>query len=132
MATVVKSARADFDASTGMIAGQISGKRCGEDIPSPVTPCHIRADGLIWRASGAAADANARISGWSTKKAKKGQALTLWSAPVVAKYADETLVPGNILYLGANGALDTAPTVGDAVGTAECIDASNIRITRFI
>lgn len=132
MATVVKSAKASFDASTGMIAGQISGKRCGEDIPSAVTPCHIRADGKIYKASGAAADANARITGWSTHAAKSGQPLTLWSAPSVAKYADETLTPGNLYYLGANGALDTVATTGDAVGTAEAIDASNIRIIRFI
>lgn len=132
MATVAKSARASFDVSTGMVAGQISGKRCGEDIPSAVTPCHIRADGLIYKASGAAADANARISGWSTKAAKKGKPLTLYSAPAVAKYSDEGLTPGNMLYLGAAGALDTVAQTGDDVGCAECIDASNIRITRFI
>lgn len=133
MSTVVKSATASMDTTTGMFAGQITGKIAGEDIPI-VSPCHIRADGKIYRASGAAADPNARISGWNPRAAKAGQACTLVSAPTVFKYSDEGLTPGNILFLSATtpGLLDTAATTGDAVGCAECIDASNIRVTRFL
>lgn len=132
MAAVAKSAKASFDASTGMIGAQLTGLIAGEDIPSAVMPCQIKADGKVWKASGAAADANAVIAGWSTRKAKAGQPITLWGAPSVAKYADGTLTPGAKLYLGAAGALDTAATTGDAVGIAQAIDDSNIRLTRLI
>lgn len=132
MAVVVKSAKASPDVSTGLVAPQISGKRCGEDIPSAMMPCHIRADGKIYKASGAAADANARISGWSTRPSKINQALTLMGVGLVGRYSDGNLTPGNIYYLGAAGALDTVATVGDAVGCCEAIDAYNIRVTRNI
>lgn len=132
MAVVAKSTKASFDVSTGMIGAQITGLIAGEDIPSAVTPCQIKADGKVWRASGAAADSNAVIAGWSTRKAKTGQPITLWGAPALAKYADETLTPGQKLYLGTAGALDTAATTGDAVGIAQAVTASVIRLTRLI
>lgn len=132
MAVVAKSAKASFDASTGMVAPQVSGLVLGEDVQSPVTPLQIKADGKLWKASGAAADANAVIAGWSTRSGKTGGPMTIYGLGAVAKYSDSLLTPGQKLYLGAAGALDTAATVGDAVGIAQAIDADNIRITRAI
>jgi hypothetical protein len=134
MATVVKSSKASVDTTTGMVAPIVSGLRAGEDIPSPMTPCQIKADGKVWRASGAAADSNARIAGWSTRaNVKAGAAVTLMGVGLVGKYADGTLTPGNVYYLSATtGALDTVATTGDAVGCVQAIDAYNVRVTRNI
>lgn len=134
---IAKSPNASFDASTGMVAPQVSHRMLGEDIGSALTPLQMKADGLLWRASGAAADANARIFGWSTRAGKAGQTMTVYGEGAVGKYADETLVPGSLLFLGTVGGagvgtLSSTASVGDAVGCAQAIDASNIRITRNI
>jgi hypothetical protein len=130
---VVKSLSASIDASTGMLAPQISGKIAGEDILTAVTPCEIRSDGLVWKASGAAADSHARLAGVSTRPGvKAGEPITLYGLGTVAKYSDELLTPGAVLYLGTGGILSSTASVGDAVGIAQAIDASNIRITRAI
>lgn len=133
---IVKSANASFDASTGMVAPQVSHRILGEDIPSAVMPLQMKADGLLYRANGAAADSNARIFGWSTRAGKAGNTMTVYGEGAVAKYADETLVPGSLLFLGTQSATDatlsSGSSIGDLVGCAQAIDASNIRITRNI
>jgi hypothetical protein len=130
---VVKSPATSFDASTGMVAPQVSQKLLGEDIGSAVTPLRMAADGLLYRATAAAANASARIFGWSTRKGKAGQPMAVYGLGAVAKYADETLTPGNIYYLGETaGTLSSIATTGDAVGCVQAIDASNVRITRNI
>jgi hypothetical protein len=130
---VVKSAQASFDASTGMVAPQVSQRLLGADVASPLTPLRMAADGLLYPASAAAANANARIFGWSTRAGKAGQPMTVYGVGAVGKYSDEALTPGAVLYLGETaGALSSIATTGDAVGCAQAIDASNIRITRNI
>lgn len=134
---IVKSANASFDASTGMVAPQVSHRILGEDVSSAVTPLEMRADGLLYRANGAAANSSTRIFGWSTRAGKAGQTMTVYGLGAVAKYADGTLVPGSLLFLGTIGGagvgtLSSTASVGDAVGLAQAIDDSNIRITRNI
>lgn len=130
---VVKSADADFDASTGMVAPQVSQKVLGADIASKVMPLRMAADGLLYPASAAAANANARVFGWSTRRGKIGQPMAVYGVGAVAKYSDGGLTPGAIYYLGETvGTLSSIATTGDAVGIAQAIDDSNIRITRNI
>lgn len=130
---IVKSASASFDASTGMVAPQVSQKLLGADCPGPLVPLRMATDGLLYPASAAAANANARIFGWSTRKGHTGEPMSVYGLGAVGKYADETLSPGTLLFLGETaGALSSIATTGDAVGCAQAIDASNIRITRNI
>jgi len=130
---VVKSAAASCDATTGMVAPQVSQRILGEDIAGPMVPLRLHTDGLLYRASAAAANASARIFGWSVRKGKTGQPMTVYGLGLVGKYADGTLTPGNIYYLGETaGSLSSIATTGDAVGCAQAIDDSNIRITRAI
>lgn len=130
---VVKSLSASIDASTGMLAPQISGLLAGEDILSAVTPCEIKSDGLVYKASGAAADSHANVAGFSTRPGvKQGQPITLYGVGTVAKYSDALMTPGMILYLGTAGILSSTASVGDTVGHAQAIDASNIRVIRNI
>lgn len=132
---VVKSANASFDASTGMVGPQVSHRILGVDCLSPVTPLTMHADGLLYPADGSAVGVNAVIFGWSTRAGKAGQTMTVYSAGDVAKYADTTLVPGSILFLGTPAAgaavLSSTASIGDTVGKAQAIDADNIRIISF-
>lgn len=130
---VVKAADPSFDASTGMVAPQVSQKELGADIGSAVTPLRMAGDGKYYPASAVAANANARIAGWSTRRGRIGEPMAVYGLGAVARYSDGGLTPGAVYYLGETaGTLSSIATTGDAVGCAQAIDDSNIRITRNI
>jgi hypothetical protein len=126
-----------MDATTGMIAPQISGLIAGAAIPV-CAPCYIKqADGKVYPCDGAAADEKAVFAGICPRAANAGEPVTLFGLGTVIKYADETLTPGKKYFIGATGGagaggVDTAATTGDAVGFAQAISASAMRITRAI
>lgn len=131
---VTKSADASVDTTTAMLAPQISGLECGEDIPAPMTPLRLDSTtGQVFRASAAVANANARVVGFSARKGKTGQPMTVYGLGLVGKYSDGNLTPGMILFLGETvGTLSSIATTADAVGIAQAVDPYNIRITRAI
>lgn len=133
MAAVTKASDAHIDTNTAMKAGHLAGDLlAGEDLAA-CDFCYIKgSDGLVYRASGAAATEAARLAGVTPKLVKSGQVVDLLAAPLRMRYAASGLTPGAILYLGATGGLDTAATTGDAVGVAQVINATDIRVTRFI
>jgi hypothetical protein len=135
MASVVKSARASMDSTTGMLAPQISGLIAGAAIPL-MAACYIKAaDGKAYPCDATAADEKAQLAGFCPRVANAGEPITLFGVGMVGKYSDALLTPGQILYLdvAANaGGLSTTPTVGDGVGVAQAISASAIRVTRNI
>lgn len=109
-------------ASLGIIAG--------EDLLT-AAPCYIKAiDGKIYMTNGTAANEAAKVSGWTGKTYKTGMPVTLWPRGVIFEYGSG-LTPGARLYAGATaGRLDTATTTGDAVGVAEVLTATHIRVIR--
>lgn len=135
MALVTVSAVAGLDASSGMYAPQISdGLVAGADIGSSsqaITPCYIKAsDGKVYPTDATAATEAARLAGFAARFAKTGEPVTLFGIGTKFEYATG-LTPGALLYLAATaGRLDTAATVGDAVGVAQAITATLIRVTR--
>jgi hypothetical protein len=129
--TIVRSASASVDASTAMVAPQLSQLELGEDVLACM-PLQIKADGKLWKASGAAADANARIVGIAARAGRAGQTTTVLGAGTYFKYADETLTPGALIYLGTAGTLSTGTSLGDLVGIGQAVTASDIRLTRHI
>jgi hypothetical protein len=79
-----------------------------------------------------AADALANVHGWTGQAYAIGEPVTLWGRDAIFQYGTG-LTPGATLYAGATkGRLDTAPTVGDAVGVALVVSATHIRTTRDI
>jgi hypothetical protein len=93
-------------------------------------PCRIAADGLVYMTDATAADALARVSGWAPKSYLAGQVVTLFGRGVIFEYGTG-LTPGATLYAGATaGRLDDAATVGDAVGVAQVVNTTHIRVTR--
>lgn len=121
-----------MDASTGMFAPQITDLIAGEDIDA-AAPCYIAAaDGKVYMFDATAANEKARLAGFCPRAAKAGQPVTLFGAGARFSYGSG-LTPGSILYGAATkGRLDTAATVGDAVGIAQVITATDIRVTRNI
>lgn len=112
---------AQIPASLGLVAGAAI---------DPAAPCRIAADGLVYMTNATAADALANVDGFSGKAYVAGEPVTLWGRGVIFEYATG-LTPGAMLYAAATaGRLDTAATVGDAVGVARVISATHIRATR--
>lgn len=131
MALVTRATDASVDASTAMVAPQITGLIAGEDIDA-AAPCYIHTDGKVYMADATAADAKANLAGFAPRAAKSGQPVTLYGAGTRMKYGSG-LTPGAKLYIGATkGRLDTAATTGDAVGVAQVVTPTDIRVTRTI
>jgi hypothetical protein len=137
MALLTVSAVAGLDASSAMYAPQISdGLVAGADIGSAsqaVTPCYIKgADGKVYPSDGTAADEKAALAGFAARFTKSGEPVTLFGIGTKFEYSTG-MTPGAKLYLGATaGRLDTAVTTGDAVGVAQAITATMIRVTRGV
>lgn len=110
------------------ISNKISGLLAGEAIAIG-DACYIKSDGLVWIASGAAANAAARFKGLAGIAAPVGEAVTLWHG-VDFQYGTG-LTPGAPIYLGAAGALDTAPTTGGTTPIGYCVDTTRVHIWQW-
>jgi hypothetical protein len=88
--------------------------------------CYVKSDGLVWRSTGAAATAPAKVRGFAPTKANTGEPITL-VYNVVLNYGSG-LTPGADYYLSGatvGGLADAASTGGTApVGFA--IDATRV------
>lgn len=135
MAAVTKSARASMDATTGMIAPQISGLIAGAAIPL-LAACYIKAsDGKVYPSDATAADEKARFAGICPRAANAGEPVTLFGVGAVFRYSDALLTPGSVYFLDVTanaGGFNTAATTGDALGVVQAITTSVMRVTRGI
>jgi hypothetical protein len=100
---------------------------CGENIAAG-DACYIKNDGLIYRSTGAAANAAAKVRGFAPTKANSGESLTLVHN-VVFNYGSG-LTPGADYYLsGATaGALADAASTGGTAPIAYAIDATRVYV----
>lgn len=107
-------------------ANKISGLLAGEAI-AVGDACYIKSDGKVWRSTGAAANAAAKVDGWALVAAAANEAVTL-VFDVNIRYG-ATLTPGARYFLSgtvAGGIADAASTGGTAP-IAFAIDATRIR-----
>lgn len=131
MALVTRAATASMDVSTGAFAPQITGLVAGEALDA-VAPCYIKSsDGKVYMSNGTAATEPAEIVGFTPRAVPAvDQPVTLFGAGARFSYGTG-LTPGDKYYIGATaGRLDTAATTGDAVGVAQAITATDIRVIR--
>lgn len=130
MALLTRASTAHMDTSTGMFAPQITGLVAGEAL-DVVAPCYIKtSDGKVYMSNGTAADEAAEIVGFTPRAVAIGEPVTLFGAGARFSYGTG-LSPGAIYYIGATaGRLDDTATTGDAVGVAQAITATDIRVIR--
>jgi hypothetical protein len=125
MALLTRDANASVDASTAMFAPQITGLIAGEALDA-CAPCRIHTDGKAYMSNGTAADAEAKVDGFTPRAAAAGQAITLFGPGTRMRYGT-SLTPGANYYLGGtDGRLDTAATTGGANPIARAIDTTDI------
>lgn len=107
----------------------ITGLKAGENIAAG-DACYIKAaDGLIYRSTGAAANAAAQVDGWAAENCVTGEALTLYRY-VHFNYSAGLLTPGTSYYVSgtvAGGIADAAST-GGTVAVARSVDASRLYV----
>jgi hypothetical protein len=106
-----------------------SGLLAGEDLAA-FDACYIKSDGKVWRATGAAANAAAKVRGYAAEACKSGEAVTLFF-DIVARYG-AGLTPGADYYLsGATaGALADAASTGGTAPIGYAVDATRIALMR--
>lgn len=106
-----------------------SGLICGEDLGA-CDACYIKAsDGLVYKSNGTAANAAAKVRGFSATACKVAQndAVTLLT-DVDFRYG-AGMTPGADLFASATaGALDDAATSGGTAPVGFVVDATTIRV----
>lgn len=130
MSLVTRSSSASLDTVTAMKAPQITGLYAGEDLDI-AAPCYIKSsDGKVYMSNGTAANEAAEVIGFSARAVKSGEPVTVFGKGARFQYGS-SLTPGDVYYVGATkGRLDTAATTGDAVGVAQAITSTDIRVIR--
>jgi hypothetical protein len=130
MSLVTRDSACSMDANTGRKAPHIAGLLAGEAIDAGA-PVYIKSsDGKLYMSNGTAANEAAEIVGFAPAAASAGEACSVYGKGARFRYGSG-LTPGDKYYIAATaGRLDTAATTGDAVGVAQAITSTDIRITR--
>lgn len=89
--------------------------------------CYIKNDGKVWLATGAAANAAAKVRGYAAVATAVGEAVTLIQGPCMWRYG-ASLTPGADLFLsGATpGALVDAASTGGTAPIGFVVDATRV------
>lgn len=127
MADIAKSGTPSL---SSVLPGQdktISGLLAGEAIAAG-DACYIKSDGKVWKATGAAANAAAKVDGFAATAAPVGEAVTLVFD--VNFYYGSGMTPGARIYLsGATaGAIADAASTGGTAPVGFVVDATRVRV----
>jgi len=127
MALVTKATAPSIDTINGIKVPPVSALVAGEALTA-LAPCYVSTDGKVYQATGAAANAAAKVRGFTPKAYGIGAAVSLFGTGCRAEYG-VGMTPGADLYLGATaGRLDTAATTGGTAPIAWAINATEIMI----
>jgi hypothetical protein len=128
MALLDRNTDASVDTSTALVGPQLSGDLIAGENLDAVAACRIHTDGKVYHSDGSAADAEAKVDGFTPKAYKAGQAVTLYGPGVRFGYGS-AMTPGANFYLSAtDGRLDTAATTGGTAVIARAVSATDIVI----
>lgn len=132
MALLTRDSAASVDASNAMKTAQVAGLVAGEAIDA-CAPCYIKAaDGKVYMSNGTAADAAAKVDGFSAQRAAAGQGVTLFGPGTRMRYGTGLTIAA-LYYLGTTaGRLDTAATTGGTVALAKAISATDILVVNLV
>lgn len=125
MSAVAKSGTPSLCTPVPSLNSQTFKGKAGEAIAAG-DACYIKSDGKAWLATGAAANAAAKVAGFAAGPAAVNEAITLYAD--VAMHYGAGLTPGALYYLSTAGSLDTAATTGGTTPCAVALDATRIRV----
>jgi hypothetical protein len=129
MAEISKSGTPSLASQTPPQHTRLVGLVAGEDIAA-FDACYVKNDGKVWRSSGAAVNAAAKVRGFAAMAAKSGEAVTLLY-DVNVRYG-ATLTPGADYFLSGTvaGGLADAASVGGTGAIAFALDAFRIHVMK--
>ena len=126
MAAIAKSGTPSL---CSVLPGQdktISGLLAGEAIAAG-DACYIKSDGKVWKSTGTADNAAAKVHGFAAKASAVNEAVTL-VFDVNFRYG-AGLTPGAPVFLATTaGTLEDAATTGGKEAIGFCVDATRIRV----
>lgn len=126
MADIAKSGTPSL---SSVLPGQdktISGLLAGEAIAAG-DACYVKSDGKVWKSTGAAANAAAKVDGFAAREASVGEAVTL-VFDVNFRYG-AGMTPGARIYLSTNaGLIADAASTGGTAPIGFVVDATRIRV----
>lgn len=127
MADVAKSGTPSLCSPVPPPNNRISGLLAGEAIAAG-DACYIKSDGKVWKATGAANTAPAKVAGFAAQAASVGEGVTLFF-DVNFNYGSG-LTPGARYFLsGATaGALADAASTGGLTPIAFAVDATRVHV----
>jgi hypothetical protein len=126
MAAVTLTGTPSLTTTVPCPSNHISGLRAGEELFAGAL-CYIKAsDGLVYLATGAAANAAAKVDGMALQAADIGEAVSLYF-DVNVRYG-AGLTPGARLFLSTGGLIVDAATTGGTAPIGFVIDATRIRV----
>lgn len=131
MAEVAKSGTPSLSSLHPAEENKLSGLLAGEAIAAG-DALYLNTDGRLYRASGAAANAAARVVGFAQKAASAGESVSAYRN-VRMRYG-AGLTPSTRLYLSGTvpGGLADAASTGGTTPVAVVIDATRIQIGSLI
>src|SRR5687768_9783795 len=119
MAVIAKSGTPSLSSVTTQV-NSLSGLLAGEAIAAG-DACYIKSDGKAWLATGAAANAAAKVYGYACQAASVGEAVTL-AYDVRFRYG-AGLTPGAQVFLSATaGTLSDVATTGGTAPIGVVVD----------
>ena len=127
MANLARIAAPDFDSSNPATTNKITGMLAGE-LLAKGDAVYMKSDGRWWKATGAAADALAKMKGLAGTAASAGEAVTVVGPGWRWKYG-AGLTPGAQYFLGTAGLLGDAATTGGTSVVAVAVSDTDILLT---
>ena len=129
MAAIAKLGTPSISTAVPTPAQSLSGLLANDTIAAG-DACYINADGMVYRANGAAATAPAQVAGFAATAAVAGQAVSIYWH-VNFNYGS-ALTPGALVYLSGTvlGGLDSAASTGGVTAIGQCVDATRIWIRK--
>jgi hypothetical protein len=128
MASIAKVGTPSLSTAIPPTSCNISGFKAGEALAAGDAVYIKTSDGLIYRSTGAAANAAAAVDGFVPADCPIGEATSIYFN--VQFYYGAALSPGSYVYLSGTvlGGLDTAPSTGGVNPIGRVIDATRIRL----
>lgn len=130
MAAIAKAGKPSLSTATPGFEHSVNGLKAGEPIAAG-DACYIsNANGRVYRSSGAAANAAAKVRGYAQADASVGEAVSIYHG--IAMRYSSGLALGSDVYLSGTvpGGLDDAPSTGGVAAIGFTIDDMRIFLAR--
>ena len=128
MADITRVASCSMDASTGMVAPQLSGDLYAAELLPAGSPCYIKAaDGKVYRSNGTAANEAATFFGFVPRTCQINEPVSLYALGARFKYGTGLTIGAKYFVSATVGQLADAASTGGLVAIARAVSTTDIQ-----